>query len=232
MTSMRRGAKALGLFLSLCGVMAVFAAGAQGNWLVEGAELTTNETVAVKAASTLKIVVAAKNLEIQCTTAASEGLKLIAKSATAEGKIKFSSCKAFSPPGSGKESKNCNPKEPIVAGGKVLIILHNGINYLLYEPAAGGTKFTTIEFPELCALTETSDVTGSAVFECGHLNPPGTWLILDCATAETSHEAREAPSALFPSDTVKFGANAATISGYVVTELAGANAGKNWAGHV
>ncbi|HKT83398.1 MAG TPA: hypothetical protein VJQ84_06130 [Solirubrobacterales bacterium] len=233
MTSIRRRAKALGLtLLSLSGLAAVFAGGALATWLVEGKELTTNETVALKAVTTQKIVVEKKNLEIQCTVAAGEGITLVAKSATAEGKAKFSGCTTFSPIGSGKESKNCKPKEPIVVGGKVLLILHESKNYALFEPATAGGKFSTLEFSELCALTESGDVTGSMGLYCEHKVGGGPWLELSCDITGPSHELAPASEALFPSDVLKFGANTAKVSGDVSLELSGANTGKSWAGHV
>ena len=227
----KNGLKAFGLsFLAVLGLMAFVAAGAQANWEVEGKELTTNETVKVEQVSVAKLVVSAKNIEFQCAKVAQEtGLKLVAKSGTAEGKVKFSSCKAFSPPGSGTESKNCNPKEPIVAGGKALLKLHNGQSYVLFEPPTEGGKFTTVEVGELCALTETSDVTGETVFECGELNS-GLWLHEDCATSKISHDVRPASASLFPTEKLSFGKSEATLAGDALVELNGTNIGKSWAG--
>ena len=219
--------------LAVCGLMAFVAAGAQAEWLVNGVKLTKNETVSVSAHTTGKLIVAAKNLEIQCPTVESGGLELKGESAEAKGSVKFSGCKTFSPVGSGTENKNCNPiEQPIVAGGVANVILHNAKNYVLFAPAAGSTKFTTIKFSELCALTETSDVTGTLVAECGELNGSSVFVGEDCNVTRINHLIQPAPAALFEADKLKFGANAATLQGIAKVSLSGANAGKTWAGHV
>ncbi len=234
MISVKRRTQTLGLSLlaAMCGLMAILAVDAQANWLVEKKELTTNETVAISAHSTFKLVVASLNFEIQCKTVASEGFKLIAKSTTSEGKLKISSCTAFSPPGSGKEQKNCKPTEPIIMGTLTLIILHNGLNYLLDEPDPISNKYGEIVFSELCALAETSELHGLQVLECGHLNPPGTWVQLDCDESLVAHLERQAPFQLFPEDALEFGENAAKIESMIELKLSGSNTGKAWGGHV
>jgi hypothetical protein len=233
MSYRRNGLRALGLsLLAIAGLMAFMAAGAQANWLVNGVELTANESVAAKAHTEGKLAVPAKKIEFRCKEVAGEGLKLVAKSGTAEGKVKFTKCLAFSPIGAeGKEQKNCNPKEPITAGGKALLILHNAQNYVLFEPETG-KPFTTVEVGELCALTQTSNVTGSLVAECGKLVSE-KFSHLDCNTSESSHLIQPAPATLFESDKLSFGASPATLEGIAAVELNGeANAGKPWAGHI
>jgi hypothetical protein len=248
MSIKRNGLKVLGLSLvAVLGLMAFLSAGAQANWLVETVELKANEAVAAKAHTTGILTVEKKNLEIQCTTLAGSGLKLLASSATAEGKVNFSGCKTFSPIKSGKEVAKCNPiNQPISAGGKALIILHpteKGKNYILFEPATVGGKFTTIEFSGECALTETSDITGTLVAECGQLKETkltveGKEVIdkefagEDCNVEAASHLLQTAPEALFTGDVLKFGANVAKLGGIASVELEGANKGKKWAGHV
>ena len=229
MTSMRRGAKALGLsLLSLLSLMAVLAAGAQGNWLVEGKELTVNETVEFKSFSTIKFIVTNKNLEIQCPVAAGSGLELIGKSSTAEGKVKLSSCKTFSPPGSGNENKNCNPiEQPVVRSAKYKLILHNSKNYVLEEDIPWNWPFG-----ELCALTETTEAKGSVVHECGEITGSGAWNTVDCSFSSVAHLMRVADPSLFSGDKYTFGALAASWSGITSWVLLGPNSGKLWAGHV
>ena len=232
MNPARRGPTALASsLLAILGLMAVLAAGAQANWLVEGTELTTNETVAVKPHTPWTLKVLAKNLELQCSTVESEGLTLIAKSGTGEGKVKYSKCVTFSPPESGKESKNCKPKEPIIAGGKTLIILHNSENWILDEPGSGSIKFSTIEFSELCALTESADLTGTVVLECGTLLA-SQWVHLDCKSSSSLRLERPAPETLFSSDSLKFGPNVAIPGGIIALSLAGINATKPWAAEI
>lgn len=236
MSNRRNGLKAIGLsFLAVLGLMAFMAGGAQANWLAEleaGKELkalTTNETVAASAHTVGKLAVAAKKIEFRCTTLASSGLKLVASSVTAEGKVSFTGCKAFSPIGSETEQKNCKPVEPIVAGGKALVVLHETKNFVLFEPETTGGVFTTVEVPELCALTETSKVTGSLVAECLTF---ATLAKSDCKVGEVTHLIQPTPAGLFPADVLKFGASEATLAGVAATKLSGALATRSWAGHV
>jgi hypothetical protein len=233
MSIAKRGPKTLGLSLiAVLGLMAFIATGAQANWEVEGKELTANETVAGKGHTVWGLSVEKKNLEIQCTTTASTST-LLAKSGTAEGETKLTGCTTFSPIGSGKVNSNCKPKEPIALGFKILLILHNGNVYLLLEGKKTGGKLGTIEFSELCALTESSELLGSRVDECGHLIEPGhTWVFLDCANGEARHYIRPASRLLFLSDLFKFGSNEAEVSGITELELSGANKGKTWGGSI
>ena len=219
------------LSLSLLGLLTLAVSGAQANWEIEGKELTANESVAAKAHTPWGLGVPAKNFEIKCNATETEGLKLLAKSATAEGKIKLTGCATFEIK-SGTELKNCKPKEPIILGIKILMILHNNEIYLLLEPASG-TKFTTLEFSELCAITETADLIGTRVDECGHLTSPGnTWVHLDCGNGQPRFFIRPAPKLLFPSDIKLFGKSEVEDSGITELELSGANKGKTWGGRI
>ncbi len=227
MSRRMHGLKGLGLaLLALCGLMAAMAASAQANWLENGAELTANKNVTAKAHTTGKLLVSSLNFEIRCTTVKGEGLKVVAKSGTAEGKVAFSGCTAFQI-SDGKEQKNCKPSEPITAGGKALLVLHNAKNYVLFEPETG-KPFTTITLSELCALAETSDVTGSLVAECGTLSG-GVFAGEDCNVARAEHLLQPAPAALFTGDKLAFGENAATLQGIAAVELESKN---SWAGHI
>jgi hypothetical protein len=231
MSYRKNGLKALGLMVvAALGLMAFMATGAQANWLVNGVELKANEAVAATAHTNGILTVPAKKLEIECTTLASKNLKLLASSATAEGEVEFSNCTTFSPPGAErKEQKNCKPGEPIKAGGKAKLILHNAQNYVLFEPTTAGGKFATITFGELCSLTETSDVKGTLVAEC----LTSALAHADCNTSEASHLIQPAPAALFTGDKLTYGAGLeATLKGVAKVELSGESKGKPWAGHV
>ncbi|HKT83444.1 MAG TPA: hypothetical protein VJQ84_06365, partial [Solirubrobacterales bacterium] len=206
--------------LALCSLGAIVAPAAHANWLVEGATLAHDEPLAISAHTTHKLIVEKKNLEIQCTTVKSSGFKLVASSGTAEGIMSFTGCTTFSPPGSGKVSTNCKPKEPLSDGMKVLVILHSGKNYLLSEPATSGGKFMAIEFSELCALTETSDLTGEEVLECGKLEPAGVFVGEDCNVSRATHLMRYAPEALFEGN-LQFGPSLAKSDGIFAVSLAG-----------
>jgi len=227
MSHKRRGLKAFGLsLLAVAGLMAFMAAGAHANWLVEGVELAANENVAVETVVEGKLAVPAKNVEFRCKVVEAEGLKLLAKSEKAEGKVKFKTCLAFELK-TGVAVKNCNPKEPIVAGGFALLVLHNAQNYVLFEPEAN-KPFTVVEVGELCALTETSEVKGKLVAEC--LNE--ALAHVDCNVNELVHRLKPAPAALFEADKLLFGANPATLEGVAAVKLNGVNLNKKWAGHV
>jgi hypothetical protein len=244
MSSIGSRFKLLGLcMLALCGLTALMAAGAQGNWLENGVETTVNKNVLVKAHTTLTFSVPALNIEFRCTTLKQEGLKLVAKSATAEGKVAFSGCTSFS---KGVEVPKCAPEnQPIVAGGlalvKLLALTQNGVllNVLLYEQK-GIEKFTTIKLSPTCALSETSNITGSVVFECGKLEPVNTFVQVDCGVSSVAHllqapaqtiwwESNGAGGHKSVEDKLKFGANAATVGGIASDEL---ESGNSWAGHV
>jgi hypothetical protein len=228
------GLKVLGVsLLAALGLMAVTAVGAQANWEVEGAELKENAPAEFTNVGENTLVVEKQNFEIKCTTVKTKKFELIAKSGTAEGEDEYSGCKTFSPIGSGKESKLCNPiNQPIILAIRVLLILHNGINYMLLEPRVAGGRFSKIEFSELCALTESSELLGTSVDECGHLNPPGTWLILDCANSQVLKLVRPAPIALFPLDVMRFGANPALPGGETSGILIGPFLGRPWGGRI
>lgn len=227
------GPKVLVPFLITLGLMASMATASSANWLVEGKELAENASVSIQASSSAKFVVTKKSIEINCTKVASSSLKLIGKSAKAEGEVAYSECRAFSPPGSGKESKNCNPiNQPIIFALKVLLILHsNGLNYILLEPTSPGLRLAKMQFSELCALTETTEITGSSVDECGNLSS-GSWVAEDCNISEVAHLTMPAPAALFPSDVMDFGKNELLLGGEDLVKLVGPFEGKSWAGHV
>ena len=228
MTFRRNGLNALSLsLLAIASLMAFAAANAEANWLVNGVALTTDEAVSFSPHTTIKLAVPAKNIEFRCNAVASEGMKLLASSAKAEGKVKFSGCSAFQI-STGTEQKNCKPKEPIVAGGSLSIILHNSQNYILLS-AFFGKPLATIEVSELCALTETAEVRGSTVLEC--LTP--ALAHEDCNTSEVIHLLKAAPAELFfMTDQISFGISPATFSGIQAARLSGAHTGDPWAGHV
>jgi hypothetical protein len=239
MSHRKRGLKALGLsFLAALGLMAFMAAGAQANWLVlsAGTQLESNENVTVKTHEDLefKLLVAAQALEILCLTVESDGLKLKGLSALAEGAVNFRKCKTWQVvKGVNTEQKGCVPNEPILAGGKGKVVLHNSLNWALLEPTAVGGAFTTIVFnPATCALAEENEVTGSLLSECGHLTG-GAFVAEDCATLALTHLLRAAANQALLSDGLFFGANGAVLDGIAAASLAGPNESDAvWGGHI
>lgn len=210
---------------------------ALAGWRVGGVELKSNESVAAEVHPLKKdkkkhhlITVLPVLGKVLCkefhVTVGGSGSISLTPSVNATFQIQYLGCDTYDP----KENliSACKPKEPIKVGGKGHLILHNARNYFLFEPEAEGKAFTTIEFGELCALAETGKITGSLVAECLNTELEAT----DCATEAVHHLIQPAPAALFPSDTLKFGASAATFEGITDTWLSGANTGKNWSGTV
>ncbi len=241
---MNRRLRALGLcLLALCGLTAIMAASAQANWLEKAKEIHVNLKVVAATHEAAKLLVKSLNLEIRCTTLAASDILLLALKTIATGFAEFSGCTSFQI-SDGKEQKNCKPSEPIVAGGRALIQLYaltkGGalLNVILFEQE--GTKpFTTITLPELCALAETSDVTGSLVAECGILDA-GAFVQEDCKTERVLHLLRAPDQAgwfetdlkgghVEVKDEIKFGENKAVLDGIADVEL---STKEVWGGHV
>jgi len=241
------GLKAFGLaIVAALGLMAFMAVGAQANWLyLEGGvahELTSNELVEVtKHSSDGTLLIEGVNIQFLCQTITGGDVLLEpgnATTANATGKVEFGTCTAIEK-STGKEAAKCNPiNQPIKAAGKAKIFLHtNGQNYVLFEPnknAKGELEpFAVIEVSELCALTETSKVTGSLVAECGELNASSVFVQEDCKNHQVKHLLRQAPEALFPTHILKYGTHKSTIDGIAAAELAGVgHKGQSWSGEV
>ena len=227
-------AKALALTaLALCSLTAMMASSAQATWLVGAGELVSGlRGIWTRGPHTpIKLVISARNIEVRCEAASAGSSSILGSTnkAVAEASISplFWECETFALSSGALQSK-CTPEnQPITVGGRALVILHNSKNYVLFEPGLG-QPFTTIEFPETCALTETSNVTGSLVAECGTLSF-AAFKGEDCAVKRKEHLLRAAPASLFEADKLKFGANAATLEGIGAVELL---TEEEWAGHV
>jgi hypothetical protein len=207
---------------------------AQANWRVAGGELTANESVAVSTHTEGRLSIAAQKLELLCAAVVGNGLKLIAKSFEAEGKVKFTSCKVWQ---SGKESPGCKPIEPIVLGIKVRALLHSGATFLLYGPPGLGQPFTIVIFnPAKCALAEENEVTGSFIAEC--LSKELKSGVKLCEAEEATHLVQAVAPLLEEEinkgleekekDGLSFGENVAVLQGIWSAALNGFNAGKSW----
>jgi hypothetical protein len=237
MSHRKNGLRALGLtIVAALGLMAFMAAGAQAHWLIleEGKAVVLaghNEAVTVgKHTEDGTLLIAGVNLEILCQKI--EGIDVLiepgtATTAPASGKVAFNECKGIEK-STKKVVGNCAPiNQPIEAAGKALVILHtNAQNYVLFEPESG-KPFTTIKFSELCALTETTNVTGELVAECGELSA-GAFVQEDCNKHQVTHLLRQASETLFPSQ-LKYGTHVATVDGIATAALA---SGKSWSGEV
>jgi len=129
----------------------------------------------------------------------------------------------------------CDPlNQPVEAGVVAHVILHsNSENYVLIESKTG-SPLAGIEFGPECALTETSNVKGSLVAECGHLNAVKEFVHLDCKNQQVTQLFRQVPgSSLFPSDKLIYGLSSeALFDGVAAVKLAGTLSGGTWGGHV
>jgi hypothetical protein len=240
MRAKKRGTARLGLaVLAMLGLMGLTAVGARANWLVLLTDAPTNladkTEVEANAHTAITLLIPKKNIEIVCTTLKGETLLLrTAPEGTGEGKLAFSGCTTYSLTPELKAQPNCNPiNQPIKAAGLAQVILHtNGDNYVLLKPHSG-KAFTTIEYSELCALTETSTLGGSLVAECGHL-AAGSFVHLDCKAHRVIQLFRQVPgTTLFPSDKLIYGLSSeATLDGIAAVSVKGIHAGFAWGGHV
>src|SRR6478609_8437704 len=138
-----RNLRTLGIsFAAILGLTAVMAVGAQANWLV----LHPVTKTVVEPEVTLEIkkhsehfILLIPSLSLGLLCAKVEGdptapVKLLAASTIAHGHVIFRECKTTI---KGVESPGCKPTEPILAGGLFLLILHNSINWMLFEPLKG-----------------------------------------------------------------------------------------------
>jgi hypothetical protein len=232
--------------LSVLGAMAFAAAGTEANWLDATGEIITETPLIVSAhPGGSGMIVQSLNLEIKCPKIKSDPtapVKLLAKSTISHGHLLAEECKTFTlTPFT--EQKLCVPHSPgqeagtILSGGLSHLILHpvlGGKNYMLFEPL-GGLKgiFTTIEFPEVCALVETSEITGSLTAECGELNGSGVYVGGDCKTLRTTQVMKEIPRAL-AEDQIRFGAELGRLDGFTDLKLGGGGTLENtsWGGHI
>jgi hypothetical protein len=220
------GLKVLGLSLvAVLGLMAFLAAGAQASeqaWLVEAKDITAPQKVIGKVHVEGNLEVEKEtNLEILCAVIETENLELINATVEAKGKVKFKTCKAWQ---AGAEKAACKPVEPIVAGGKARLILHNAKNYVLFEPEVAGGNFAQIKFKEPCALPEVNNVKGNLVAECLKAE---NLAAVDCAQEEKVHLLK-ANEVLF-ADALTYATKAAKLLGVAAVELEN---GKPWCGHV
>ena len=237
--------KILGLsMLALCSLAALTATSTRANWLENGVEITANKNVQAKAHTTSQLIVEKLNFEIRCPVLAGVGLKIVAKSTKGEGKFKFTGCKSFEK-STGTEQKSCEPenkgvKGEIIAAGLTSIVRLTMIKggalliWLLIQPGTG-EPFTTIELPEACALTQTSEVKGSLVVECGELVSE-EFVGEECSVAQKVHLLRPPGRSVYfngpkdetpVTDEIVFGKNPAKLQGIISDELQSGNA---WSG--
>jgi hypothetical protein len=204
----------IGLCVTAAMAMMAFAAsGAQAAaWMVGGSTLNSGslsvEVVAtLEEEATLLSQAAGSSIAISCATLKAEEVVLLG-GGVAHGKLVFTKCKTAL---KGSPAAACNPKEPIVAKGLLLVVKHNGATYVLAEPESG-KPFTTLTLgtEEECAIGEEFAVTGQLwIVDCE--GDPETELLTHLI--QEGEEAAAALGGLF------FGVNKATIDGSAIVEV-------------
>jgi hypothetical protein len=82
-------------------------------------------------------------------------------------------------------------------------------------------QLISILFPETCALFPEASVTGTIVFECGELNPPGTYVGGSCSTHRVTQLLKSASEALSKElkDELRFGLSTAFLDGIIAVKF-------------
>jgi len=246
----RIGLKALGLcVLALC-TMGVVAGTAQaeagGEWLYEkkflkefsGGALELEVKGEVDTSSVPKDVslltkIIGKKVKFLCEEFKLIGVKLaVGGIILPGGRVLFHKCKTYIDE---VESKSCEPYTLLEGGvkdaglilsnkGKGLLALHEGATTTVIEPEVAGGSFGTIFMSELCAIGEEVPVFGKLVIGdnvlAEALEDKEVHLIKSVATLTKLYAI---------SDTVEH--LESSVDGFAKVSLAGAHAGKVWAGH-
>ena len=227
MSNAKRSLKALGLsLLAAMGLMAFLAAGAQAAWDLDSnlKEITSSVTVGGNfvAGQEGLLLVKDLNLVIHCKKFKVEtgSVLLPLPALIADANLQYEECISLV---KGVSAPECKP-EILLVKASLEPILHNSEVYILAKPQSG-LAFTTVHTNEdTCALPPLPTVTGSVVFECYQ----GELKLDDCKKEKVTHLIKPAAAALFPSNTLKYGLNAAEIDGEVEVFLTGPDSGKLW----
>jgi hypothetical protein len=167
----KHGLKALGLsFLLALSMMAITAVSAQAaEWLelVGGVSTKITEDLPIVGEKDsehwlLHSDIAGAPVLILCKTLTVSEAALKGDG-TGLAKLAFTECDTFL---NGSISAECDViNEPIKALVRILQFLHNGRDYLYFEPDDGTEVFTTIKFKAGCSVGESFNVKGHAVVE-------------------------------------------------------------------
>jgi len=204
---------------SLCLLaMAAPAAQAEGNWKIEGKNLT--EKVEIEGEidkgpysfllPDLGFSLVFESFSIDNGVLSTEG------KGTAE--LLFTKGKVIEEK-SGKEVTSCKPGN-LTFKVKSTLFLHGGKTYDLLQPAEG-TVLTVTTYEEGCVLGAENFVTGAIVLE----DAGGGF-----EAEAVKHLVQQAPDALFPGLTMKFGTHPVHLDGSWWMALKGKNSGKKWSG--
>ena len=240
MSHRKLGLKTLGICLvAALGLMAFSAAGAQAEWLINGAKIPAGLNAQINGVIDVQPILhttfGGSKILIECKEfKVAEGV--VVSGAEVKGKGEFTVCTTFI---NGVANANCKPAEPIVANAKVLPRLHKPtghaeeLTYALFEPREG-ESFTILKFKEPCILPEEVKITGhSTQRDCqNEMLVEKVTHLLEEVNLNLNKGLKEFPvgSGQFP-EGLFFGNNPATISGSFNWSLIGAHLGMKWSGH-
>lgn len=213
-----RSLKVLGVsVMAALGLMAftASAAHAETELKVNGTLLKANETFTGVNQGTYLLIIPSRNLVLHCAKRLFEGYLYLWIPRRWDIVYLYENCTALTL--AGVSVPKCDVAEYTIKA-EASAFLHNSKTYMLFGPEKGGV-LGEIEFGELCALTETVELTGSWVEECVEVS---------CETEAVSHKMAVASSKLFTTDALKFGEVSATLEGSAEVQLSGANKGQKW----
>lgn len=208
------------LLAALCvTALAAAPAHAEGNWRVEGSNITENVDFEGEKDSSLysflvpslKFELIFETFEIDNGVLSGEG-KGTAKLLFTDGKLATLVPTLTLLP-------KCEVGD-LLFNIKFSLFLHNGKTYMYVEPAQGNL-LTTTTYSETCAITEINEVTGSFVLE----SVGGSF-----EEEAVKHLVRQAPAELFPKKEMFFGENKMSLDGSWWMKLKGKWGGQTWSG--
>lgn len=212
------------LAVLVLGAIAAGPAQAEGEWKIGGKTLAElglkEESVAGSAGETFTITESsAAKLEITCKTLTTEKANILSGGSSSETFV-LEACAL-----QGEIAKHCKLLNPVKSAAlKAHLFLHNGKTYDLLEPAEG-TTFMTMKFERIgaegfCLIGEELAFKGTVVAEMEAGERSEQPLIFKSSELEK----------LFPTDSLKLGANTAAIKGKAVLHLIGEHKNQMWTG--
>ncbi len=220
-STVSRNLRLIAVCVVILGAFASLAAGANAEteWRIGGKTLKAlgaNEVgVTGKLTESLRLAIPWYASEITCSSATSEGAKIV-KGGSAPLTLNLSSCVLSGPP---FVAETCKLVEPFKLKFSGLAVSHSGSFYDLLKASEVGKPITVIEFKEKteCPLPLKNEVTGTTVaaFESGERSEQPL-------TFNTTTEA------LFKKDALLFGSHPATLKGKETLSLNSPYEGKSW----
>lgn len=209
--------------LSALAILPAFAgaAWAEGNWRIEGANITGSKKVAVTSSghTTIEAPQGKTLIVMLCKEFALNEFSLLASGASS-GQISITKCEVTT---EGKKN-GCSAE---VISPKLIgkLFLHEKKSFVLLQPEVS-TKIFNVKFSGVCVLEEMV-IAGSVVLEDFTLGENSL------STELVEHQVRVASTKLFPSDLLRVGETGPTVGFAGPTlglSLTGADAGKKWSG--